>query len=188
MRKYQLGVVGLSKEGVYLPPWIKFKLFPEKKNVMILDPRRQLSLQIRIYRLNCWRVYIFLFLFDHSLYLVCSRSAVGRGKVILALSSFSLFPYCFYGYVLFSRSFDSFTSHYRYKYLVIRCKKQFLVAPSRRAERLIWSLWCPDVCCPVNFSDQISKISSDLKNSKTRPCFMPFWATLIFWHPPPPPT
>ena len=24
---------------------------------------------------------------------------------------------------------------------------QFLVAPSRRAERLIWSLWCPDVCC-----------------------------------------
>ena len=74
---------------------------PKEKKLMILDPRRQLSLQIRIYRLNCWRVYIFLFLFDHSLYLVCARSAVGRGKVILALSSFSSFPYCFYGYVLF---------------------------------------------------------------------------------------
>ena len=30
------------------------------------------------------------------------------------------------------------------------CGKLFasLVAPSRRAERLIWSLWCPDVCLP----------------------------------------
>ena len=92
--------------GKETPPSIKFKLFyPRGKKLMILDPRRQLSLHtsVYIYRLNCWRVYIFLFLFDHSLYLVCARSAVGRGKVILALSSFSSsFPYCFYHSVFFS--------------------------------------------------------------------------------------
>ena len=37
--------------------------------------------------------------------------------------------------------------------LVNVCNNQkwwlFLVAPSRRAERLIWSLWCPDVCMLV---------------------------------------
>ena len=34
---------------------------------------------------------------------------------------------------------------------------------------------------------KILKISSNFKNSKTKMCFRPFWATLIFWHPTPPP-
>ena len=44
----------------------------------------------------------------------------------------------------------------------------FLVAPTLRAERLVWSLWCLCVSTVVSW---------DLKKSKTKMCFRPFWAT-----------
>ena len=37
----------------------------------------------------------------------------------------------------------------RFAFVLAQCEQlpvYFLVAPSRRADRLIWSLWCPDVC------------------------------------------
>ena len=63
-----------------------------------------------------------------------------------------------------------------------------LVSPPQRAERLIWSLWCTYGCCLAYMfvaTYEISKISSDIKNSKTRTCFMLFWET-FFFHPLPP--
>ena len=64
----------------------------------------------------------------------------------------------------------------------------FIVAPSLRAERLIWSLWrvsgCPSV--RLYLTEGPPRKSLDLKNSKTKICFSSFWAT--FSGGPPPPT
>ena len=66
----------------------------------------------------------------------------------------------------------------------------FSVAPSQRAGRLVYSLWCPFVplyvvfwlvvCLIVARFFPISKISSDFKNLQTKMYFTPFRATLIF--------
>ena len=66
----------------------------------------------------------------------------------------------------------------------------FLVAPSLRAERLIWSLWRVSGCLSVHFylteGPPPPHKSSHLKNSKTKMCFSSFWATFLGGGPPAP--